>query len=105
MNRVWIVGLGAFLLSSPAAGQDGAVDRGRTLALQTCSGCHFVVHGQRRPAAVQAPTFAAIAASPTASETSLSNFLRTPHPIMPMLILTADETRDVVAYILSLKGR
>ena len=46
-----------------------------------------------------------MAINPAASETTLRNFLRTPHPIMPMLILSADETSDVVAYILSLKQR
>lgn len=79
------------------------MEKGRTLALQMCSGCHYVAEGQRPPAAVHAPTFETIAASQAAGETGLRNFLRTPSPIMPMLILTADETNDVVAYILSLR--
>ena len=92
-------------MSHGALAQEGSVDRGRAVALQLCSGCHFVAEGQRPPSPVHAPTFRAVASNPTASETTLRNFLRTPHPIMPMLILSADETRDVVAYILSLRQR
>ena len=92
-------------MSHGALAQDGSVDRGRAVALQLCSGCHFVAEGQRPPSPVPAPTFRAVAINPGTSETTLRNFLRTPHPIMPMLILSADEMSDVVAYIVSLKQR
>lgn len=103
--RYLMCAIGLLFVSHGALAQDGSVEKGRAVALQLCSGCHFVAEGQRPPSPVQAPTFRAVAISPTASETTLRNFLRTPHPIMPMLILSADETNDVVAYILSLKKR
>jgi hypothetical protein len=37
------------------------------------------------------------------TRTALYVFLRTPHRAMPDLILKADEIRDVVSYILTLK--
>jgi mono/diheme cytochrome c family protein len=103
--RHLLFAIGSIFLSHDALAQDGSVDRGRAVALQLCSGCHFVAEGQRPPSPVRAPTFRAVAASPSATETTLRNFLRTPHPIMPMLILSADETDDVIAYILSLRQR
>jgi mono/diheme cytochrome c family protein len=46
-----------------------------------------------------------VADDPAATEAALRAFLRTPHAAMPDLRLTSDQTDDVIAYILSLKGR
>lgn len=81
----------------------GDPQKGRDLALQTCSGCHFVAAGQRPPAPVQAPPFSAIARDPATTEFRLRNFLRAPHPIMPVLILSQEEADNVISFILSLK--
>jgi hypothetical protein len=35
---------------------------------------------------------------------SLRAFLQTPHPTMPNLILTPEETDDIIAYLLALKS-
>jgi mono/diheme cytochrome c family protein len=94
------------VMASPVVAQDReSAERGHALALQLCSGCHVVAFGQRPPAPVMAPTFRDIANRPDMNEVSLQNFLRTPHPIMPMLILSADEMRDVSKFIVSLKER
>lgn len=82
-----------------------AATAGRRLALQLCSGCHFVAPGQRVPMSVNAPPFQAIANDPDTTEFRLRNALRVPHPVMPTLILSPEEVEDVVAYILSLKAR
>jgi mono/diheme cytochrome c family protein len=66
---------------------------GRAFALQTCTPCHVVAQDQISP-----PRFAMTA-------NALHAFLATPHPTMPNLILTPQETDDVVAYILSLHRR
>jgi mono/diheme cytochrome c family protein len=96
----------AVLAASPALAQQGdAVSRGRALALQLCSGCHFVEAGQRVPMAVGAPPFPQLANDPAITEFHLRNLLRTPHPVMPMLILSPEETDSVVAFILSLKSK
>jgi len=89
---------GAFAQENP-----DAATAGRRLALQLCSGCHFVAPGQRGPMSVNAPPFQAIANAPDTTEFRLRNALRVPHPIMPTLILAPEEVEDIVAYILSLK--
>jgi mono/diheme cytochrome c family protein len=94
------------MMTGPAVAQDAdAVSKGRALALQLCSGCHFVEAGQRVPMAVGAPPFPQLANDPAITEFHLRNFLRTPHPVMPMLILTPEEADSVVAFILALKSK
>lgn len=96
----------AVLAAGPAMAQQAdAVSSGRALALQLCSGCHFVEAGQRVPHAVGAPPFPQVATDPEMTEFRLRNFLRTPHPVMPMLILSPEETDSVIAFIASLKKR
>ena len=51
----------------------------------------------------QAPAFKTIAAMPSTTGRSLEVFLRTSHPPMPNLVLSASERDDVIAYILSLR--
>lgn len=94
------------LAAGPAfAQQADPVSAGHALALQLCSGCHFVEAGQRVPMSVGAPPFPQLANDPEITEFHLRSFLRTPHPVMPTLILTPDETDSIVAFILSLKTR
>jgi mono/diheme cytochrome c family protein len=95
----------AVLAAAPAMAQPDAVSSGRALALQLCSGCHFVEAGQRVPMSVDAPPFPQLANESSINEFRLRNFLRTPHPVMPMLILSPQETDSVIAFILSLKSR
>ena len=42
---------------------------------------------------------------PATTEISLRAFLQTPHPTMPNLMLTPEETDDIIAYLLALKNR
>jgi mono/diheme cytochrome c family protein len=108
------------LIAGPALAQGlpGEPDRGRALAGRWCEECHEVAPGKREPWAVrvppgagrepgvvEVPTFQAVADDPAATEAALRAFLRTPHAAMPDLRLTSDQADDVVAYILSLKGR
>ena len=53
---------------------------------------------------VGAPTFFEVIADPSVSELSLRAFLQTSHATMPNLILTPEETDDIIAYILTLRG-
>lgn len=100
-----LVALAALLVSPAAAQQRDDVSAGRALALQMCSGCHFVEAGQRVPMSVEAPPFPAIANDPATTDFRLRNFLRSPHPVMPMLILSPEETDAVIAFIMALKSR
>jgi mono/diheme cytochrome c family protein len=87
-----------------AFAQEGNVGDGLAVAQQTCSTCHATRKGQLSPNA-SAPTFEAIANVPGMTAIALQAFLQTSHRSMPNLILSADERRNVVAYILSLKPR
>jgi mono/diheme cytochrome c family protein len=50
------------------------------------------------------PSFLEVAAHPATTALSLRVFLQTPHATMPNLMLTPEETDDVISYILTLRG-
>ena len=77
---------------------------GESLAKKWCAECHAVRAGGGGPNR-SAPAFSELAAEPSITEYSLRALLRSPHATMPQLMLTPDETDDVVGYILSLKPR
>ena len=92
--------------AGPAAAQGlpGDPERGRAIAEAWCLECHEVGPGVREPSLTDAPPFQAVADDPAATETALRAFLRTPHATMPNLRLAPEQTDDLIAYILSLKG-
>jgi cytochrome c len=85
-----------------AQGGPPDVQNGRALAARLCASCHAVT-----PEAVGArpdvPGFAAIASGPNTTPERLAGAIVMPHPAMPGVPLTRVETRDIVAYIMSLK--
>ena len=121
MTRLWFgaaAALSALALGAGANAQPQdparAARLGRELALQICSACHEVARDQAaRPILVRpAPTFEAIANRPGASAQSLHRFIRTTHwdertlPMnMPNAMLMPYQEDQVIAYILSLRGR
>jgi hypothetical protein len=52
-----------------------------------------------------APDFHAIANMSSTTPFGLMVWLTNPHPSMPSLVLTRQESTDVIAYILSLRDR
>jgi mono/diheme cytochrome c family protein len=89
-----------------ARAQDGAVAAGRAFAHEACNACHVVEANQRAPRRIViGPAFRKIANTRGITATALRVFLTTSHPKMPNLILTPEETADVIAYILSLRDR
>jgi hypothetical protein len=50
------------------------------------------------------PSLLEVAEHPATTEMSLRAFLQTPHPTMPNLVLSPEETDDIIAYLLALKG-
>jgi mono/diheme cytochrome c family protein len=84
-----------------AVAQDVAA--GADLARQVCAQCHVVAADQMIDPGV-GPSLLEVAEHPATTELSLRAFLRTPHATMPNLILTPEETDDVIAYLLTLKG-
>ncbi|MBV8526033.1 MAG: hypothetical protein JOY71_28640 [Acetobacteraceae bacterium] len=89
-----------------AHAQDGDVAAGHAFAREACNACHMVEAKQRIPRRIViAPAFRDIANTPGITATALRVFLTTTHPKMPNLILTPEESADVIAYILSLRAR
>ena len=105
------LGLGAALLLTAAsvsiatAAQDlpGDAVAGRELALGVCAECHFVAPEQIVEPMTEAPWFQDIADKPATTELGLRVFLQSPHLTMPNIMLTPQETDDVISYILSLR--
>lgn len=108
MSRTIGVALGLAMLGSTAApAQDlpGDPERGRAIAERWCIACHEIDRGVREPSTVDAPTFQAVADDPAVTELALRAFFQTPHRDMPNLQPSAEDKADLIAYILSLKGR
>ena len=89
----------------PLAAQEiGDVAAGSHLAATWCSSCHIVGPSAQTGSATGVPTFAAIARMSSTTPISLRAFLQTPHARMPDLHLSRDETDNLIAYIISLRG-
>jgi mono/diheme cytochrome c family protein len=93
------------LTGAPAHAQDqGDPVNGRRLADAWCSNCH-VFDGSNHATATGAPAFQAIAANKEFSPLALRVFLTTPHERMPDLHLSNNEMDDLIAFILSSRGK
>jgi mono/diheme cytochrome c family protein len=87
-----------------ANAQDGDVAAGRAFAREACISCHIVEPEKAPPRIVViGPNFRDVANTKGMTATALRVFLTTSHPKMPNLILTPEDTTDVIAYILSLR--
>jgi mono/diheme cytochrome c family protein len=94
---------GFWAIATSAGAQDiGDPVAGRALARQVCAACHPVLPGDTLRPNADAPSFQSIAQMPGMTALRLKVALRNVHDKMPDLVLTARETDDVVAYILSL---
>ncbi len=76
---------------------------GFAYAQDYCAKCHGVA-GEPSPLP-QAPRFKTVAEQPGITAMSLQVWLQTSHPTMPNIILEPKDMQNVIAYILSLKGR
>lgn len=92
---------------------EGNVRAGRALALLVCAGCHVVAPDQPFKPIYKGPPnppdFKEIANQPGVTADSLRHHLETLPAIarnsMPNLLLSDDELRNVVAYIISLRDQ
>ena len=87
------------------AQEDGDIEKGLTYARATCVECHAILPSQKASPIAQAPTFGAVADTPGMTATALVVWFRTPHKSMPNLIIKGDDMANVIAYILSLRGK
>jgi mono/diheme cytochrome c family protein len=91
--------------SGAGAQQPGDPLKGAALAQSVCAQCHAVRSGQMRSPNPMAPSLSNVANWPGMTEMALRAWLQSSHPTMPNIVLDNNETNDVIAYILSLKGR
>ena len=105
MLRPLVLALAFAAFASQAAAQPfGNAARGSGLARSNCAACHAVGRGPDASPDPMAPRFSAVADTPGMTDRALRVWLQTSHPTMPNYILNRDDTDDIVAYILSLKG-
>ena len=88
------------LTANPAFAADAT--NGDRLAHRWCQPCHVVASDQRRPTG-EAPPFSEIAKRPDFDAAKLAMFLLDPHPKMPNMNLSRNESADLAAYIATLK--
>lgn len=108
LGAILAVAAGPALAQGPAPqGQATRGDpaQGLALARTWCASCHVVEARPPSAAADSVPGFAAIANRANITAAGLATFLAQPHGRMPDLSLSRGEAGDVVAYLLSLRGK
>ena len=89
-------------------------ETGRAFALLACTGCHIVAQDQLFKPVYKGPPyppdFKQIANRPNITAASLQHYLETlpavPDDVhMPDLVLSTDEVREIVAFIISLQDK
>jgi mono/diheme cytochrome c family protein len=105
MRRLAVLIGAAWAAGGAAVAQDmpGDPAGGATLAREVCAECHLVAEDQPVDPGV-GPSLLEVAEHPATTEMSLRAFLQTPHPTMPNLMLSPEETDDIIAYLIALKG-
>jgi mono/diheme cytochrome c family protein len=106
MTKSLIAGMTVAMLLAPVsvlAQEADNVGHGRQIAQTICVECHVVARDQKVSPNSEAPPFPMIAATPGMTSIALTAALLTSHRRMPNIMLEADERRDIIAYILSLK--
>jgi mono/diheme cytochrome c family protein len=81
----------------------GDPQAGFDYAKRVCSVCH-AISAEQSPNP-KAPRFREVADTPGITGTALRVWMETSHPTMPNIIVEKDDMLNVIAYILSLKGR
>lgn len=90
--------------SAAMAAEDvGDPQAGFEYAKAVCSKCHGI-SAENSPLA-KAPRFREVADTPGITGTALRVWMETSHPTMPNIIVERQDMLNVIAYILSLKGR
>jgi hypothetical protein len=99
-------GLLLIVASMPAQAQQiGGAERGLRYAESICSPCHAVHANQIHSPVKRATPFQLVADTSGMTANALTAWLQTSHPTMPNVIMTDENMRNVIEYILSLKTR
>ena len=97
---MWIAGITA------VSAQDlGDKSKGRVFAQAICAECHAIMPSETASPRTDAATFKAIANTPGMTELAIAVWLKTPHKLMPNLIIGNDDMENVIAYIVSLRDK
>ena len=103
-SLIGAIGVIAFsLIAGAASAQQASKSAGLDVARRICSECHAVERRRGSSPNLDAPSFRRIAKTRGMTANFLSVEIRRAHEIMPNLNLNANELRDVMAYILSLR--
>ena len=89
--------------SGARAGDMENAQAGYTYAQTYCAKCHAIAGGQSPLA--DAPRFKDVAEQRGITAMSLQVWLQTSHPTMPNIIIDPKDMQNVIAYIMSLRGR
>jgi mono/diheme cytochrome c family protein len=87
------------------AQEPGDAGKGLAYATQVCAQCHAVRPGDKFSPNAKAQSFEDIANTSGVTGISLAASLHSVHENMPAFVLSMDERDNLIAYILSLKGR
>lgn len=88
-----------------AAQETGDPVEGRHLAGEFCSNCHVITPTKQAVGNNHVPTFSSVANRPSTTPATLRKSMLRPHPQISNMQATPDEIRDLIAYILSLRGK
>jgi mono/diheme cytochrome c family protein len=97
---VWLAAAGLPQAATAQGWGDAAA--GKEMAVRWCAECHMVAPDQAR-ASADVPTFMDIAKRVDGDFAVIEGFLIDPHPAMPVMSLTRQEIRDLIAYFATLK--
>jgi mono/diheme cytochrome c family protein len=93
---------GAFA-SAAVAQESGNAKEGFVFAQAVCAECHAVRESERASPKAQAPSFTTVANTPGMNAMALEVWFQTPHPTMPNLKFSNEDSDNVIAYILRLR--
>jgi mono/diheme cytochrome c family protein len=105
-HMLGVLGAGVMLVSAtPVLSAEEAADpqAGFEYAYTYCATCHGI--SEEKSPLPEAPRFRHVADTSGMTATALQVWMETSHPTMPNIIVAPKDMRNVIAYILSLKGR
>ena len=102
-RAIWLMTFLAVSVNQVHVEEIGDPQNGLALAREVCSECHAIGRALARSPNSRSPTFSELATTPGMTVAALTVALTTPHAGMPMFMLTAEQRRDIIAYILSLR--
>ena len=106
MRLTFLSGLLLIIAYVPALSQEiGDTELGRQYAEEVCSACHAIHTHQIDSPVEQATPFQSVADASGMTPNALTAWLQTSHPTMPNIIMSDEEMRNVIEYILSLKTK